>query len=403
MKLVQLTKLYWPDNGGGIARVVESIAGGFSEWEQRIITCQKAPGIKKSEDVFGGVPVTRCRQYADVSSTPLSTEYLGEIRRETKDADVVICHHPYPMNDLAILFGATRGKKLIYWWHCDIEQYGWLAKVYAPLVRHSLKKADAIIASSEGNIINSKLVAPFWEKCHVIPFAVSDEYFEEGAKYCEEKWEKDVNSAYDNSGELIENNSSEEMVPDRVMKEDNAHILFLGRMVWYKGCEYLLRAFAEMKDKNCSLTMVGGGPLEDEMRALSRELGIAECVEFTGMVSEEEKMERIKDCDFLVLPSISKAEAFALVQIEAMAFGKPVINTNLPSGVPYVSLDGKTGITVEPENVEQLRDAMDRLVEDDALREAYGKAARKMVEECYVNGEFVRKHRELVDVIEIDK
>ena len=385
MKLVQLTKLYWPDNGGGIARVVESIAGGFSEWEQRIITCQKAPGIKKSEDEFGGVPVTRCRQYADVSSTPLSTEYLEEIRRETKDADVVICHHPYPMNDLAILFGATRGKKLIYWWHCDIEQYGWLAKVYAPLVRHSLKKADAIIASSEGNIVNSKLVAPFQDKCHVIPFAVSDEYFEEGAKYCEQKWGKNLDSETDNSRELLENKSNE------------VHILFLGRMVWYKGCEYLLRAFAELKNKNCSLTMVGGGPLEDEMRALSAKLGIAERVEFTGMVSEEEKMERIKACDFLVLPSISKAEAFALVQIEAMAFGKPVINTFLPSGVPYVSPNGKTGITVKPENVEQLRDAMDRLVEDDALREAYGKAARKMVEERYVNEAFVRKHKELLE------
>ena len=397
MKLVQLTKLYWPDNGGGIARVVESIAAGFSDWQQRIITCQKAPGIKKSEDEFGGVPVTRCRQYADVSSTPLSTEYLGEIRRETRDADVVICHHPYPMNDLAILFGATKGKKLIYWWHCDIEQYGWLAKVYAPLVRHSLKKADAIIASSEGNIVNSKLVAPFREKCHVIPFAVSDEYFEEGAKYCEKKWGKNPDSEHDISGEWIENNSSEEMVSDRGMKDGLVHILFLGRMVWYKGCEYLLRAFSEMDNKNCTLTLVGGGPLEEELRTLSTELGIVDRVEFTGMVSEEEKMERIKACDFMVLPSISKAEAFALVQIECMAFGKPIINTNLPSGVPYVSLDGKTGITLEPENVEQLRDAMDRMVSDGELRDAYGKAARKMVEERYVNEAFVREHRELVD------
>ena len=375
MKLVQLTKLYWPDNGGGIARVVESIAAGFSEWEQRIITCQKAPGIKKSEDEFGGVPVTRCRQYVDVSSTPLSTEYLKETGKHTKDADVVICHHPYPMNDLAILFGATKGKKLIYWWHCDIEQYGWLAKVYAPLVRHSLKKADAIIASSEGNIVNSKLVAPFQDKCHVIPFAVSDEYFEEGAKYCEKKWNEEVATVSDAA----------------------TNILFLGRMVWYKGCEYLLRAFSEMKNKNCTLTLVGGGPLEEELRSLSFELGIENRVEFTGMVSEEEKMERIKACDFMVLPSISKAEAFALVQIECMAFGKPIINTNLPSGVPYVSLDGKTGVTVEPENVEQLRDAMDRMVSDDELRGAYGKAARKMVEECYVNEAFVGKHRELVD------
>ncbi len=115
------------------------------------------------------------------------------------------------------------------------------------------------------------------------------------------------------------------------------------------------------------------------------------------MVSEMEKMQQIKDCDFLVLPSVSKAEAFALVQIEAMAFGKPVINTSLPSGVPYVSPDGVTGITVEPENVEELKDAMDKLVSDEEMRLRYGAAARKMVETDYKNEKFVSMHKMLFD------
>ena len=371
MKLVQLTKIYWPDNGGGIARVAESIATGMlsDENSQAIVTCQKKPGMKKAKDEFGNVPVTRCKQFLDVASTPLSFEYLREVKKQTEGADVTICHHPYPMNDLAILFGKIRSKKLVYWWHCDIEQYGFLAKLYAPLVRHSLKKADVIIASSEGNIINSKLVLPFQDKCKVIPFAVSDEYFKEGAKYCASPIER-------KAGEPV-------------------HILFLGRMVWYKGCEYLLKAFAAMKNTNCDLTLVGGGPLEEELKQKAAELGVADRVRFTGMVSEEEKMQHIKDSDFLVLPSVSKAEAFALVQIEAMAFGKPVINTSLPSGVPYVSPAGKTGMTVEPENEEQLRDAMDEMVSNEELRLAYGKAARKMVETDYQNEKFVSMHKEL--------
>ncbi len=373
MKIVQLTKIYWPDNGGGIARVAESIADGMKSenHKQAIVTCQRKPGMKAVWDSFGGIPVTRCRQWADVASTPLSTEYLRETKRQTSDADLTVCHHPYPMNDLAILFGKVRSKKLAYWWHCDIEQYGFLAKVYAPLVRHSLKKADVIIVSSEGNIINSKLLSPFKDKCKVIPFAVSDEYFEEGAKYCAKTKQRP--------------------------KDQPVNILFLGRMVWYKGCEFLLQAFAKMQEKNCKLTLVGGGPLEEELKAKAKDLGIADRTFFAGMVSEKEKMQQIKDCDFLVLPSVSKAEAFALVQIEAMAFGKPVINTSLPSGVPYVSPDGVTGITVEPENVEELKDAMDKLVSDEEMRLRYGAAARKMVETDYKNEKFVSMHKMLFD------
>ena len=376
MKIVQLTKIYWPDNGGGISTVAESIARGMIGEEQQLVVCQRTSGIEKVNDSYGGVPVVRCKQLKDVASTPLSFEYLEETARHTKDADIVVCHHPYPMNDLAILFGKTKAKKTVFWWHCDIEQYGALAKVYAPLVRHSLKKADAIIVSSEGNIVNSKLLLPFKEKCHVIPFAVSDEYFEKGAVYCDKKW----------GGDWREKDG-----------DDKVNILFLGRMVWYKGCEYLLEAFAKMENKNVTLTMVGGGPLEDELKEKAKSLAISGRVEFTGMVSEEEKMERIKACDFLVLPSVSKAEAFALVQIESMAFGKPVINTNLPSGVPYVSLHEKTGLTVEPEDVDALKEAMDLLASDSDLRVKYGKAARQKVEKEHQNKIFVEKHKNLFE------
>ena len=394
MKIVQLTKIYWPDNGGGISTVAESIARGMMGEEQQLVICQRTPGLKKVNDSYGGVPVVRCKQLKDVASTPLSFEYLEETARHTKDADIVVCHHPYPMNDLAILFGKTKAKKTVFWWHCDIEQYGALAKVYAPLVRHSLKKADAIIVSSEGNIVNSKLLLPFKDKCHVIPFAVSDEYFEKGAVYCDKKW----GAGWRDS--LADENDAKSInlrVDNAENVDSSVNILFLGRMVWYKGCEYLLEAFAKMENKNVTLTMVGGGPLEDELKEKAKSLGISDRVEFTGMVSEEEKMERIKACDFLVLPSVSKAEAFALVQIESMAFGKPVINTNLPSGVPYVSLHEKTGLTVEPEDVDALKEAMDLLASDSDLRVKYGKAARQKVEKEHQNKIFVEKHKEVFE------
>ena len=168
-------------------------------------------------------------------------------------------------------------------------------------------------------------------------------------------------------------------------------ILFIGRLVWYKGCDVLMKAFAKMKTKNCRLVLVGEGPLEQELKTLAARLAPGR-VEFAGRVSEQEKMKRLEACDFLVLPSVSRAEAFGLVQIEAMAFGKPVINTKLPSGVPYVSVDGVTGRTVRAGHVRALADAMDVLAQDDALRREYGRNAWERVNREYTREVMVKRY-----------
>ena len=173
-------------------------------------------------------------------------------------------------------------------------------------------------------------------------------------------------------------------------------ILFIGRLVWYKGCDVLLKAFQSMKQKNCRLILIGSGVLEMELRQLAASLGLTH-VEFMGRVSEKEKMRQIEMCDFLVLPSVSKAEAFAVVQIEAMAFGKPVINTALPSGVPDVSIDGVTGITVKPKSVRGLARAMDTLAEDEELRRMYGSNALQRVQEKYTQQKMGERYREIFE------
>ncbi len=98
-----------------------------------------------------------------------------------------------------------------------------------------------------------------------------------------------------------------------------------------------------------------------------------------------------------MLPSVSKAEAFAVVQLEAMAFGKPVINTALESGVPYVSIDGVTGKTVTPGSIRELTAAMEELARNKPLRTKYGANARRMVQKNYTQELMADRHRRVFE------
>lgn len=382
MKITQLFKIYWPDNGGGIAKVMESIASGLPDWEHEIIVCQSTRHKKSMDDHYQGIAVRRCRQFFSPVSTPVSLRFLYDVKKRTKDTDIVISHFPYPMADLAVLFGLYSGR-LVVWWHCGFEKYEKLAPFYRPLVRHTLNKADRILVSSRENIKNSDLLRHYRKKCSVIPFCVDQEYLDRGTAYqnaCEAQRQKAGSTAQD----LLAN-------ANRPVR-----ILFIGRLVWYKGCDVLLKAFAKIRHTDCQLVLVGSGPLEQELKDLAAALKLKN-VTFTGMISEEEKMDQIEACDFLVLPSVSKAEAFAVVQLEAMAFGKPVINTALESGVPYVSIDGVTGKTVTPGSIRELTAAMEELARNKPLRTKYGANARRMVEKNYTQELMADRHRRVFE------
>ena len=150
-------------------------------------------------------------------------------------------------------------------------------------------------------------------------------------------------------------------------------VLFVGRLVYYKGVDVLMRAMA---DVDADLVVIGDGPLEGELRALAQEVGIAARSTFLPPVSEAELAAWYHAADVFCLPSVARSEAFGLVQIEAHAAGTPVVSTNLPTGVPYANLDGVTGLIVPPGDATALADALRRLLADDDLRARLGAQAR---------------------------
>jgi rhamnosyl/mannosyltransferase len=125
------------------------------------------------------------------------------------------------------------------------------------------------------------------------------------------------------------------------------------------------------------LLLVGDGPLRSELEAIAQQAGVSGRVHFLGRAPDSLLRACYHAADVFVLPSIARSEAFGLVQVEAMAAGKPVINTQLDSGVPFVSLDGVSGITVPPADVGALAAAITLLLENPELRTRFGAAARE--------------------------
>lgn len=351
IKVLQINKLYYPDIGG-IERTVQNIAEGLKEnVEMSVLVCQsKGHGV--TEEV-NGVVVQRCGSFGTLYSMPISLSFLWQLRRKSKKQDILQFHAPFPLGDLACLLSGYRGKVVLYW-HSDVVKQKKLMVLYRPIMEKFLKRVDAIIVGSNGVIKGSSYLMNYQNKCVTIPFAVNQNIERMGKKYMDHA---------------------------QPSMEKYARFLFVGRLVYYKGIEVLIQAFERVE--NAELTIIGCGDSEKDLKAYIKKQGMSDRVHFLGKVEEDRLYREFSECDVFVLPSVEKSEAFGLVQLEAMAYGKPVINTNLPSGVPEVSINGITGLTVEPGNKRELGDAMRWFVEHPRERCEMGNAARKRLDSNY--------------------
>ena len=165
-------------------------------------------------------------------------------------------------------------------------------------------------------------------------------------------------------------------------------VLFVGRFVYYKGVEVIVEAF---KGIEADLVMVGSGALKEKLQTMVREYQLEDKVHFRSGLNDEELAAYFNACDIFVLPSVANTEAYGLVQLEAQACGKPVISTNLPTGVPFVNRHGETGLVVEPNDVQGLRKAIQQLVDDSELRVQLGKQAKKRMLAEFTDVEMTKK------------
>lgn len=158
----------------------------------------------------------------------------------------------------------------------------------------------------------------------------------------------------------------------------NPTVLYIGRLVPEKGQAILLKAVALLKERGrrVNLVLAGDGPLRLELERAAGHLEIATQSLFLGAVGQEEIYALYAGASVFCLPSY--AEGVPVVLMEAMAMGVPVVSTRI-AGIPELVQDGHTGLLVAPGRPDELADALQLLLDDQAFRGTMGKRAREKV------------------------
>jgi glycosyltransferase involved in cell wall biosynthesis len=340
LKVLHVGKFY-PPHMGGIETHLQALCGELCRLADVRVTVA-SDDRTGSEEMLDGVEVTRLPTQFTLAAAPICTGMVANIR--DSGADIVHIHLPNPTAVLAYLASKHRGH-LIASYHSDTVRQKFLGAAFEPFLHAALRRSSAIIAASANYCKSSPVLARYQDRCHVIPYGIAVGQFQH------------VDSA----------------MVDRIRKQYGARlVLAVGRLVYYKGFEYLVRAMSQV---NGNLLIVGDGPLRGKLLDLTAQLGLGEKVHFAGNVPGD-LTPYYHAADLFALPSVARSEAFGIVQIEAMAAGRPVVNTQLDSGVPYVSLHEETGLTVPPADPDALAKALNRLLDNGDLRESLGQAAR---------------------------
>lgn len=357
-RVLHVGKFYPPHMGG-----METHLRGLCEELQRhmhVDVLVANDSTHTSEETIGGVAVTRAGTLVNFAAAPICPEMPRRIR--DANADLVHIHLPNPTAILAYQRSGHRGR-LVFTYHSDIVRQRFLGRAFWPFLRRALTRASAIIVTSPNYRDSSPALSEFKDKCHVIPLGIPVERFD-----------------------VVD----EEVVADLRRRYGTRIVLGVGRMVYYKGFEYLLRA---MKTIDAHLLLIGDGPLKNDLEHMASLLGISDRVTFLGDIKDVRPYYHA--ADVFALPSIARSEAFGIVQLEAMACGIPVVNTNIDSGVPFVSPHEISGLTVPVADTEALGKAITSLLDDPLRRQKLGKGGRNRVEQEFTLDAMTRKTLEL--------
>ncbi len=337
------------------------VAGGMERFLGDLVKAQQARGHEVMALVHddgrrlpGGDPawLRRCPVWLRLVFAPLSPAFGLWLRRAIRDhdPDVLHLHMPNVSAFWALLLPSAWRLPWIVHWHADVEPsrhkpgLRLLYPVYAIFERAILDRAACIIATSREYLEASEPLRDFRERCHVVPLGLDPARLPDVDRSdCGELW-----------------------------RGDGLRVLAVGRLTYYKGFGTLVRAAAGLP--GVQLVIAGEG---EERAALERaldEAGRPPGIRLAGAVDDGTLARLMASCDLFALPSRERTEAFGIVLMEAMRYGKPLLASRLAgSGMLAVAREGVNAVLAPTEDVAAWRASLAALAGDAPLRERLGR------------------------------
>ena len=352
MKILQLGKFY--PLKGGVEKVIYALSERMSKHG---IDCDamfaSKDGQTKDIQLNEHCHIYLCRTFLEAKATMMAPTMVTTLRQVCDRYDIIHIHHPDPMAAVALYMSGFKGRVVLHW-HCDIIRQNKLLKFYRPLQSWLIHRADIIIGTTPVYLQQSEALSSVQEKCRCIPIGV------------------------------YETTSNPTLTAQIREQYAGKHIVFsLGRLVLYKGYEYLIEAATHLPDDY--VVLIGGtGHQYNHLSTYINTLGLQTKVKLLGYIPDEQLGAYFDACDVFCLSSIDKREAFAIVQVKAMIHSRPIISTDISgSGVPWVNQNGVTGITVPPCDSRAIARAIEEVCTDEELYQRYSQQARQRYEKLF--------------------
>ncbi len=332
---------YYPPASGGIETHVRTLAQAQASRGAAVtVLCfqhDQAPTVRERD---GEVDVVRFHRDISVAKLDVSPA-LGRALAKV-EADVIHMQAPNPAGILTVL--AVRPRiPIVVTYQSDLVRQKSLAILFGPFEKLFYRRVRLILSTSPTYSAGSKLLARYRDRLAVLPMGIDLElYLKPSESHCETA---------------------------RQLRERYPGPIWVacGRLVYYKGLTTAIEALPLVPG---TLIVVGDGPEQAALEAQAERLGVRNRVAFVGAVPYREIVPYYLAAHAFWFPSNARSEAFGLVQVEAMASGCPVINTAIfGSGVPWVSPDGESGLTVPINEPKAFAAAAHRLLNEPGLRD----------------------------------